>query len=363
MAFIRPFKGIRPPKELVFKLASLPYDVLNSEEAKKLSLGNQYSFLRVTKPEIELDPKLDLYSPQVYEKAKDNFELFKRQRYLLPDPEKSFYIYKQVMDGRSQIGLVACCEANEYWDDTIKKHELTRIDKEDDRLKHLESINANAGPVFLTYRANEKINDLIGCEILKNPDFDFTTEDGIQHILWVVTEAKWLEKIANEFSKIPNLYVADGHHRSAAAARFARKKKESNPNHSGEEEYNFFLAVLFPHNHLLIMDYNRAIKDLNGLSEETFIREIGEKFFVEKTREKKPSVKNEFGMYLNGQWYKLRSKPGSFDSNDCILSLDVSILQTNILFPILGIIDPRKDKRIDFIGGIRGTAELERLVN
>ncbi|MFZ2958670.1 MAG: DUF1015 family protein [Candidatus Ozemobacteraceae bacterium] len=363
MATVRPFKGIRAPKEIAHKLAALPYDVMNSEEARKMAEGNPHSFLHVTKPEIDLDPKIDLYNPKVYAKAKENFQLFLSKGYLKQDPEACFYIYKQVMDGRSQVGLMCCCTAEEYWNDTIKKHELTRADKEEDRLKHVDTINANAGPVFLTYKSKGTINSLIEKAISSSPEYDFTTSDGIRHVLWAVKDAGWGKKIIAEFAQIPVLYVADGHHRSAAASRIAKIRREKNPKHTGNEEYNFFLAVLFPHNHLHIMDYNRAVKDLNGLSSEGFLKKVEEKFTIDKMSEKKPAKPTTFGMYLSGQWFKLSARPGTFDPADPVGSLDVSILQKNLLEPILAIGDPRTDKRIDFIGGIRGMSELERIVN
>ncbi|HNV71288.1 MAG TPA: DUF1015 family protein, partial [Candidatus Ozemobacteraceae bacterium] len=260
-------------------------------------------------------------------------------------------------------GLVACCSAQEYWDDKIKKHELTRADKEEDRLKHVDVTDANTGPVFLTYPAKPEIDALIAEVTKGTPEYDFVTSDGIQHVLWVVKDQNWHKRCIELFGTLPALYVADGHHRSAAAARIAKVRREKNPNHTGNEEYNFFLAVLFPHNQLYIMDYNRAVKDLNGLTPEQFLKKVEEKFTVEKTGEKKPTTATTFGMYLKGQWYKLTAKAGSYKADDPIESLDVSILQNNLLAPILGIGDPRKDKRIDFIGGIRGMNELERIVN
>ncbi len=363
MSTVRPFKGLRAPKDIAPKLAALPYDVLNSEEARKLSGGNPYSFHHVTKPEIDLDPSIDLYDPKVYAKAKENFELFQKNGWLRHDPTPSFYIYKQVMDGRAQVGLMCCCAADEYWNDTIKKHELTRKDKEEDRLKHVEVTSSNAGPVFLTYPAVDAVNAMMDEAMKAAPEYDFTSEDGIRHVLWAIADKAWHDKITAEFAKIKTLYVADGHHRSAAAARIAKLRREKNPNHTGNEEYNFFLAVLFPHNHLYIMDYNRAVKDLNGMTQEQFLAKVGEKFTVEKTTEKKPAKATCFGMYLKGQWYRLTAKAGSFDPKDPIGCLDVSILQNTLLAPLLGIGDPRTDKRVDFIGGIRGVKELERIVD
>ncbi len=363
MATIRPFRGLRAPKEIAPQLAALPYDVLNSEEARVMAQGNPYSFLHVTKPEIDLDPKIDLYDPKVYAKAKENFAAFRQKGWLVHDPDNWLYIYRQVMDGRAQTGLMACCSAEEYWNDTIKKHELTRKDKEEDRLKHVDVINANAGPVFLTYKARAEIDAMVDQITRGAPEYDFTAPDGIRHVLWVVKDADWIKKMQGLFAQVPVLYVADGHHRSAAAARIAKVRREQNPKHTGNEEYNFFLAVLFPHNQLSIMDYNRAVKDLNGLSPEQFLAKVGEKFTVTKTSEKKPKQATHFGMYLGGQWYELAAKPGTYDDQDPVQRLDVSILQNNLLAPILGIGDPRTDKRIDFIGGIRGVKELERVVD
>ncbi len=363
MATVRPFRGLRAPKDIAPKLAALPYDVLNSEEARKMAEGNPHSFLHVTKPEIDLDPKIDLYDQRVYDKAKENFAAFRKKGWLVHDPGNYLYIYRQVMDGRVQTGLMCCCSAEEYWNDTIKKHELTRKDKEEDRLKHVDVINANAGPVFLTYRAQAEVDALVEQITKGTPEYDFTAPDGIRHVLWVVKDEAWIKKVQAQFQKIPVLYVADGHHRSAAASRIAKVRREQNPKHTGNEEYNFFLAVLFPHNQLHIMDYNRAVKDLNGLTKEQFLDKVKKNFEVVKTKEKKPRKAQTFGMYLDGEWYELTAKPGTFDDKDPVKRLDVSILQSNLLEPILGIGDPRTDKRIDFIGGIRGVKELERIVN
>ncbi len=363
MATVRPFKGLRPPPELASKVAALPYDVMNSDEARKMAAGNPMSFLHVTKPEIDLDPGIDLYDQRVYDKAGENFRLFSEKGYLKDDATPNLYVYRQVMNGRAQTGLMACCSAEEYWADIIKKHELTRADKEEDRLKHLDTIDANAGPVFLTYRAQKEIDTLVEQVTAKKPDVDFVSDDGVQHVLWVVTDKSWIEKMVAQFKQVPVLYVADGHHRSAAACRIGKVRKEKNPKHTGNEEYNFFLAVLFPHHHLYIMDYNRVVKDLNGKSRAEFDKAVAEKFTVEPTHEKSPSKALTFGMYIDGKWHKLTAKPGTFNANDPIESLDVSILQNNLLAPILGIADPRKDKRVDFVGGIRGMAELERLVD
>ena len=363
MAIVRPFRGLRPPKDIAAKLASFPYDVINSDEARELAKGNPCSFLHINKPEIDLDSSINLYDQRVYDKAVENFKMFQQKGWLVRDQEECFYIYKQVMDGRSQIGLMCCCSAQEYWDGKIKRHEFTRKAKEEDRLKHVDLTNCNAGPVFLTYPAKDSINALIEEIIKAAPEVDFTSEDGIQHVLWVVRDAAWGKKITAEFARIPALYVADGHHRTQAAARIAQLRTQKNSGHTGNEEYNFFLSVVFPHNHLYIMDYNRAVHDLNGLSEAEFIKKVEEKFTIEKQDYKKPTARTTFGMYLKGTWYKLTAKPGSFDANDPVNSLDVAIMQSNLLSPILGIGDPRTDDRIDFIGGIRGIKELERIVD
>lgn len=363
MAIVRPFKGLRPPAEIASKVAALPYDVLSSEEAREMAKGNPQSFLHINKPEIDLPPEIDLYDQKVYDKAVENFKMFQDKGWLVRDEGEYFYIYKQTMDGRSQVGLMCCTSAQEYWDGKIKRHELTRKDKEEDRLKHVDVTNANAGPVFLTYPARDSINAIVKKITDTKPVVDFVSEDGIGHALWVIKDKETINKIVEEFAKIPALYVADGHHRTQAAARIAKVRAEKNPNHNGTEEYNFFLSVIFPHNHLYIMDYNRAVKDLNGNSEEEFIKKISEKFTVTKMEYKKPTKATTFGMYLKGTWYKLEAKEGTYDAKDPVKSLDVSILQDNLLAPVLNIGDPRTDKRIDFIGGIRGIKELERIVD
>lgn len=364
MAIVRPFKGLRPPVELASKVASFPYDVLNSEEARELAKDNPKSFLRINKPEIDLDPNIDLYDDKVYAKAVENFNMFIEKGWLVRDEKDCLYVYKQTMEGREQVGLVCCTSAQEYWDDKIKRHEFTRKDKEEDRLRHVDDTSANAGPVFLTYPAKDTINGLMKKITDTKADVDFVSEDGIGHTLWVVKDDAWIESVVKEFAQIPALYIADGHHRTQAGARVAKVRAErATTPVTGDEEFNFFMSVVFPHDHLYIMDYNRAVIDLNGHSEEDFIKKISEKFHVEKTEYKKPTAPNTFGMYLKGTWYKLTAKEGTFDANDPVKSLDVSIMQENLLAPILGIGDPRTDNRIDFIGGIRGIKELERIVD
>ncbi len=366
MAVVRPFRGLRPKKELAEQVAAPPYDVLDSEEAREMAKGNPYTFLHVNKPEIDLDPSVDLYDERVYEKGAENLRKFIREGFVFQDEKPKFYIYRQIMGSHQQTGLVACASVDEYEQDRIKKHELTRQEKEDDRVKHILHQNAQVGPVFLTYRAREEIDRTIA-EITKgDPEYDFTSDDGVRHTLWVVNDDSLIRKIEELFSQVDVLYVADGHHRSAAAMRVREIKKNANPQHTGKEEYNYFLTVIFPHNQMQILDYNRVVKDLNGLDEASFLKKVKEKFEVTPMPEGqpfKPSRTHEFGMYLNGRWYKLTAKPGSYDENDPVKRLDVSILQENLLAPILGIGDPRKDKRIDFVGGIRGLSELEKRVN
>jgi uncharacterized protein (DUF1015 family) len=366
MSVIKPFKGLRPTQQFAEKVASHPYDVINSEEAREIAKGNPYSFLHVNKPEIDLAPGINLYSEAVYKQGAKNLKKLINEGILVQDDKPCFYIYKQVMGAHEQIGLVAGASVEEYDNDQIKKHELTRIDKENDRVKHLLSLNAQVGPVFLTYTAKDSINRIIN-ELVKNkPDYDFTSDDGIKHIFWTVSEDEEIQKIQQEFTGIDYLYVADGHHRSAAASRACKELKSKNPNHSGDEEYNYFLTVIFPHNQMHIMDYNRVVKDLNNLSKQEFLDKVNSKFLVREysdTDSYKPAVKHDFGMYLDSTWYKLSAIPGTWNESEPTKRLDVSILFNNLLEPILGIGNPRTDKRIDFVGGIRGMKELEKRVN
>ncbi len=366
MADVRPFRGLRPKKEYAEKVAAPPYDVLNSQEARLLAKENLYSFLHVNKPEIDLDENIDLYDERVYRKGAENLQRLIREGILQQDPEPRFYVYKQVMGTHEQVGLVACASVEEYEKDLIKKHELTRQDKEDDRVKHILHQNAQVGPVFLTYRAVPDIDRLMNEVMKSQPEYDFTDSTNIRHIFWVVAQPELITAIQEAFRKVPNLYVADGHHRSAAAMRVKQLRQKANPHHTGEEAYNFFLTVIFPHNQMQILDYNRVVKDLNGMSKDEFINRVSEKFTVAKMASGnpyKPEKRHCFGMYLDGEWYKLEAKPNTFDASDPVQRLDVSILQENLLAPLLGITDPRKDKRIDFVGGIRGLKELEKRVN
>jgi uncharacterized protein (DUF1015 family) len=363
MARIEPFRGLRPRKDLAEKIAAPPYDVLSSEEARELAKDNPYSFLHVGKPEIDLPPGTDLYSDRVYAKGKENFNRFIQEGALRQDERKCFYIYKQIWGEHVQIGLVAGASCQDYQDDVIKKHELTREDKERDRQRHIETLNAQTGPVFLTYKQKKSIDKLIEQGMAKAAENDISTYDGVRHIFYVVDDEKLIVAIQKEFRKLDVLYVADGHHRSAAATKIKAKRQEGNPGHSGDEEYNFFLAVIFPHNQMKILPYNRVVKDLNGMTQADFLARVSERFLCEETLEKVPAKPQEFCCYLAGQWYRLRAKAHTFDKGDAIASLDVSILQNNLLGPVLGIRDPRTDKRIDFVGGIRGTGELEKKVD
>ena len=375
MAIIRSFRGLRPTKELAAKVASRPYDVLNSEEAREEAKGNDVSFLHVCKSEIDLPVDIDHYAEAVYQKAKENLQRFIAEGILTQDAENCLYIYQQIMpvkqlDGsvklHKQIGLVANSSIEDYFNDIIKKHEFTRPEKENDRIKHMATLQCHPEPVFLTYPDVPEIDVIIN-SIVNNdaPEYDFTADDGIQHTFWVINNIAHVFSLINMFDRfVPFTYIADGHHRSASSAKVGKAIAENNPNHTGEEEYNFFLSVIFPASQLMIMDYNRVVKDLNGHSEAEIVSMISEKFDVEKSGGiYKPEALHHFGMYMNGQWYKLVAKPGIYNDNDPIDVLDVTILSNHILDPILGIKDQRTDKRVDFVGGIRGLGELEKRVN
>lgn len=363
MARIVPFNGIRPTKEFVDKVSSPPYDVLNSAEAKKLTLNNPYSFLHITKPEVDLPDGVDLYSDEVYNKAKENFSKFLEDKILVRDEKKYFYLYKQIWVDHVQVGLVACASCQDYQDNVIKKHEHTREDKEKDRMRHIETLNGNTGPVFLTFKHKESIDALFEKGMEKEPEYDFFTANGVCHIFYVVDDEDLIAKIKDEFTKVACLYVSDGHHRSASATKVKIKRQKENKNHTGNEEYNFFLSVIFPDSQLKILPYNRVVKDLGGMCKAEFFGKISEKFDYEDVDIKVPQRSGEFCLYIEGKWYKLTAKKGSFNKDDAVEALDVSILQNNLLDHVLGIKDPRIDKRIDFVGGIRGTEELKRLVD
>ena len=365
MAKVKPFKGIRPPKEMVEEVVSRPYDVLNSEEARAEAEGNPKSLYRIIKPEIEFEVGTDEHDPKVYEKAVENFNLFQKEGWLVPDEEDKYYIYAQTMDGRTQYGFVVAAWVDDYMEGRIKKHELTRRDKEEDRMKHVRVNNANIEPVFFAFPDNEALEEIIRKVTAEKPEYDFVAPDGFGHTLWVIHDKDLINEITEEFGKIPNLYIADGHHRSAAAALVGAEKAKNNPDHKGDEEYNYFLAVAFPASHLKIIDYNRVVRDLNGLTPAEFLDKIRVNFDVEEkgTEPYRPNALHNFSLYLDGKWYSLTAKPGTYDDKDPIGVLDVTVSSDLILRDILGITDLRSDKRIDFVGGIRGLEELQRRVD
>lgn len=366
MAILKPFKGLRPPVNIAKELASRPYDVLNSDEARIEAAGNDYSLLHIIKPEIDLPREMDIHSQPVYDKALENFNLFRSKGYLVSDQEEYLYIYAQTMNGKRQYGLVGCAAVSDYLDNVIKKHELTRKDKEEDRMKHVRITNANMEPVFFSYPAVPEIDTIVKGVVDNQPaEYDFTSSDNIGHHFWVIRDRKIIEKLVTLFAAIPSTYVADGHHRTAAAALVGNEKKQKNPNHTGKEEYNFFLAVHFPDNQLTIIDYNRVVKDLNNLSVADFLEKLSSGFEItEKGSEVfKPGALHTFGMYLDGKWYQLKAKPGTYNDSDPIGVLDVTILSSQILDSILGIHDLRTSDRIDFVGGIRGLGELQKRVD
>ena len=363
MAIVRPFRGLRPRQDLAEKVASPPYDVLDSDEAREMVRDNPLSFLRVVKPEVDLAPDVDLYSDEVYRQGARNLRRLMEEGHMVQDGKPLFYFYRQVMGEHSQVGLVACVSAEDYERDVIKKHEHTREAKERDRVAHIEAQNAQAGPVFLTYEDAAELNGLQEEVCQGDPVYDFTAPDGVRHTMWLVEEPGDIEKIIRVFSEVPTLYVADGHHRSAAGTIVAQKRRKANRNHTGGEEYNYFLAVLFPKSHMKILPYNRVVSDLGGMSPDEFIDRISGSFEVAEADEKAPSSPLHYSMYLNGKWYGLTPREGTFDADDPVASLDASVLQENLLAPVLGIENPRKDERIDFVGGIRGTSELERRVD
>lgn len=366
MAVIRPFKAVRPRKDLAQQVAALPYDVMNSEEARQMAEGNPYSFLHVDKAEIDLSPEIDLYDSRVYARARENLDKMINDQVLIQDENSCFYIYRQVMQGRAQTGLVVCASIDDYMQDIIKKHEHTRADKELDRIKHVDICDANTGPIFLTYPSREKINELISQWTVKAPLYDFFSEDGINHTVWIINDEAAIALLIEYFRDVQYFYIADGHHRCASAVKVGQQRRQQNPSYTGNEEFNFFLAVLFPDQDLCILDYNRVVKDLNGLTLAEFLDKLSAKFEVipyKNDKPFKPCARHSFGMFIDKQWYELKAIPGTYDADDPVKSLDVSILQNNLLDPILGIKDPRTDKRIDFIGGIRGMEELERRVN
>ncbi len=365
MSVVRPFKSVRPSKELVKDIAALPYDVYSSKEARAVVEKQPHSFLKIDRAETFFNEDVDIYSREVYEKARETLYGMIDAGQFIQDDQDCFYVYRLTMDGRSQTGLVACTSIDEYLNNNIKKHELTRADKEQDRINHVDYCDANTGPIFLTYRAQDAITEVIQRWTVENPaEYDFIAEDGIAHAVWKIDDINTVGAIKDAFASVQALYIADGHHRAASAVKVGLKRREENPDYTGDEEFNYFLSVIFPDNQLKIMDYNRVVKDLDGMGASEFIDELKHSFDILSTSREiiKPTQKGTFGMYLEGEWCLLRAKPGTYNEKDPVLNLDVSILQLNILAPILGIGDPRTDKRIDFVGGIRGLSELERRV-
>jgi uncharacterized protein (DUF1015 family) len=366
MAVIKPFRGIRPPKELVEEVASRPYDVLNSDEARAEAEGNEKSLYHIIKPEIDFPVGTDEHDPRVYEKAAQNFQIFQDKGWLVQDEKENYYVYAQTMNGHTQYGLVVGAYVPDYLNGVIKKHELTRRDKEEDRMKHVRVNNANIEPVFFAYPDNERVNAIVAKYTARQPEYDFIAPgDGFGHTFWIIDDEQDIQAITAEFAKMPAMYIADGHHRSAAAALVGAEKAKQNPHHRGDEEYNYFMAVCFPASQLTIIDYNRVVKDLNGLAPAEFLDALRPHFDVEEkgTEEYRPKALHNFSLYLAGKWYSLTAKPGTYDDADPIGVLDVTISSRLILDNILGIKDLRSDKRIDFVGGIRGLGELKRRVD
>jgi uncharacterized protein (DUF1015 family) len=356
MATLKPFAALRPKPELAAQICELPYDVMSSEEARVMAAGNPLSFLHVSKPEIDLPPGTDLYSTPVYAKGAENFAKMIAEGALVQDDQPYFYLYRQVMGAHSQTGLVAAASCQEYLDGVIKKHEFTRPDKEDDRVRHIETLNSQTGPVFLTYRAVEELDKLVREKTLEAPNIDIVAKDGVRHTAWVIRDAQRIQFIQDEFAKIPYLYIADGHHRSAAAGRVFQSRK-------GAGHSDGFLTVIFPHNQMQILPYNRVLKDFNGNSAEEFLKKLDAVFIITAKGTAKPTRKHELGFFMDGQWHTLHFRPHFVATNDPIEKLDVTLLQKYVLAPIFGIDDPRTSKKINFVGGIRGTVELEKLVN
>jgi uncharacterized protein (DUF1015 family) len=362
MSQIKPFKAFRPKPVVASALASVPYDVINTAEARKLAEGNPVSFLHVCRPEIEFPEGFDEHDDKVYAKGAENLRKFIKEGTLFEEDTPCLYVYQQKMGDHVQAGLVCLCSVKDYENDLIKKHEYTRKDKEDDRTRHVTEQAANAEPVFLTYRAVPYIDGIVDKVRAMHPLYDIVTPDGIGHTVWKLDDESAIYALAHLFDGVNALYIADGHHRTASAVRYGQARRAQAPDATGDESFEYFMAVLFPHNQLKIMDYNRVVRDLNGLTPEQFLAKVGEKFEVAPTGERSPKAPASFGMFLGGQWYSLKAKAGSYPAGDPVKSLDVSILQENLLSPILGIQDPRTDKRIDFVGGIRGMDELERRV-
>jgi len=366
MAILRAFRGFRPKKELSARIASRPYDVLNSEEAREVVKGNPYSFLRVVKPEVDLPPGTNLYAEEVYQKGLSNLEKMIAEGIFFQDEQASLYVYSQTMNGKTQYGIVGCANVLDYLNNAIRRHELTRPEKEEDRKKHMRVSGFHAEPVFFTHPPHTELDEIVKGIAGTEPEYDFIADDGIRHQVWVIGDISTISRVEDIFSTdIPFTYVADGHHRTAAAAGVANENRHSNPDHNGREEYNFFLAVLFPADQLTIIDYNRVVKDLNGMSDKDFLKKLESSFIIRDMGEQmyKPGKLHNFGLYLSGKWYSLSAREDTYDDHDPIGKLDVTILSKQILSPLLDITDLRKSKRIDFVGGIRGLEELERRVD
>lgn len=364
MSLIRPFAGLRPTPEHAEDVVAPPYDVLNTEEARARAAGRPYSFLHISKPEIDLPPGTDPYSAEVYAKGAENLQSLLAKGILQRDPQPCYYLYRLIMGEHRQTGLVAVASVPDYDINRIRKHEFTRPDKEDDRVRQIDTLNAQTGPVFLTYRHDQRVDELVAQVCRGTPEYDLTADDGVQHTIWVLSEPALIEELTQRFDAMDCLYIADGHHRSAAASRVAAMRKANNAAHSGEESYNYFLSVIFPDNQMKILDYNRVVKDLNGLDNAAFLDTLSGNFSVEpQPHAVKPAQPGEFGMYLAGQWYQLTIRRDLIPQHDPVKRLDVSLLQDNLIEPVLGISDPRRDKRIDFVGGIRGLQELEKRVD
>lgn len=364
MAVLKPFKAVRPKDEYASQVGALPYDVMNSEEAREMVKDKPWSFLHVDKAEVDLPQGIDIYSPEVYEKAKENLDALSENGICVQDEKPMLYIYRQVMNGREQTGIVGCTAVDDYLNDIIKKHEFTRADKEADRIRHVDTLDANTGPIFLTHRENKTVSDITeNWKSTHAPAYDFVSDDGVSQTVWVIDDDAVIDTLVKEFAEIPYLYIADGHHRCASAVRVGQKRRGEGE-YDKNADFNFFLSVIFPCDQLKIMDYNRVIADLNGNTSEEFIAKMGEKFTVEEADESPyaPKERHTFGMYLDNKWYKVTAKAEFINANDPVERLDVSILQNNLITPILDITDPRTDKRIDFVGGIRGLGELERRV-
>jgi len=363
MAIIKPFRAVRPKRELAHRVAAPPYDVMDAAEARQMAAGDPYSFLHISRPEIDLPADTDLYSDPVYQQGKENLAALLREGILAQDRDECYYVYRQQMGSLTQTGLVACSAVDDYQGGIIRKHELTRADKEEDRVRHIDHLDANDEPVFFTYRFDPAIARIIAHVTTTVPEYDFTADDNVRHTFWILQNPAEIKRLTELFAAIPVLYVADGHHRSAAASRVRDIRSAANPDHTGREEYNYFLTVIFPDSEMHIMPYNRAVRDLNRLSVAEFMARVAERFEITPvSRQVEPPERHQFGMYLAGKWYELAAREDSFDADEPVARLDVSILQDNLLNAVLGIRNPRTDQRLHFVGGIRGVEELERLV-